>query len=230
MNGMPQHTEHGLYADDTALWTASCQIKSLTLRLQQSVDTLESWCRSWKLQIQPAKTEMIHFSSHPKKKYKNPLSVKVNNTIITPTDTTRYLGVVIDNKLRWRQHLQHVENKTATRIGLLRYLSKQAKEPNNYTMIQLYVALVRSVMLYGYPSLLTANDKVWDRLQIVQNKAARATLNLPHYTSAEYIHKITKIPKIKNHAISLLSRAITTATNNQDTIFSTHLVNILTTI
>jgi hypothetical protein len=85
-------------------------------------------------------------------------------------------------------------------------------------------------MLYGYPSLLTANDKVWDRPQIVQNKAVRATFNLPHYTSVEYIHKITKIPKIKKHAISLLSRAITAATNNQDTIFSTQLVDILTSI
>jgi hypothetical protein len=49
MSSIPQHTEHGLYADDTALWTASSQIKSLTQRLQQSVETFESWCRSWKL-------------------------------------------------------------------------------------------------------------------------------------------------------------------------------------
>jgi hypothetical protein len=173
---------------------------------------------------------MIHFSLHSKKKYKNPLSVKVNNTIITPKDTARYLGVVIDHKLLWRQHLQHVENKTATRIGLLRYLSKQANEPNEHTMVQLYVALVRSVLLHGYPSLLTANDKVWDRLQIVQNKGVRATLNLPHYTSVQYIYKITKIPKIKNYAISLLSRAITTATNNKDNIYSTQLVDILTSL
>jgi hypothetical protein len=162
MNGIPQHTEHGLYADDTALWTASSQIKSLTERLQQSVEVFERWCRSWKLQIQPAKTEMIHCSLHPKKKCTNSLSVKVNHTIITPVDTARYLGVVIYNKLLWRQHLQHVGNKTATRIGLLRYLSKQAKESNNHTMIQLYIALVRSVMLYGYPALSTAKEKVWE--------------------------------------------------------------------
>jgi hypothetical protein len=140
---------------------------------------------------------MIHYSLHPKKKYKNSLSVKVTHTIITPADTARYLGGVTDNELLWRQHLQHVENKTATRIGLLRYLSKQANEPNNHTMIQLYIALVRSVMLYGYPALSTAKEKVWERLQIVQNKAVRATLNLPHYNSVEYIHKIPKIPKIK---------------------------------
>jgi bacterioferritin (cytochrome b1) len=97
-------------------------------------------------------------------------------------------------------------------------------------MIQLYIALVRSVMLHGYPSLLTAKEKVWERLQIVQNKAVLATLNLPHYTSVEYIHKITKILKIKKHAISSLRRAITTATNKQDTIFRTHLENILNSI
>ncbi|CAF1572790.1 unnamed protein product, partial [Rotaria magnacalcarata] len=26
MNGIPPHTEHGLFADDTALWTSSHQL------------------------------------------------------------------------------------------------------------------------------------------------------------------------------------------------------------
>jgi len=68
MNGIPQHTEHGLFADDTALWTSSNKISSLSSRLQQSIDAFESWCKSWKLKLQPSKTEMIHFNTHPRKK------------------------------------------------------------------------------------------------------------------------------------------------------------------
>lgn len=65
-----EHTEHGLFAGDTALWTSSSTISNLSARLQQSIDAFENWCKSWKLKFQPTKTEMIHFTIHPRKKYK----------------------------------------------------------------------------------------------------------------------------------------------------------------
>ena len=156
MNDIPPHTEHGLFADDTALWTTSNTLTSLTQRLQQSIDAFESWCKSWKLKLQPTKTEMIHFRLHPRKKYKHPVEVKVENTIIKPLDATRYLGVIIDKQLKWRNHLQHLETKMAGRISLLRYLAKSAQEPNQKTMLNIFKTIARPVMTYGYPVLLTA--------------------------------------------------------------------------
>ncbi|CAF4887091.1 unnamed protein product [Rotaria sp. Silwood1] len=92
MNGAPEHTEHGLFADDTALWTSSNTIASLTSRLQQSIDEFQSWCNSWKLKLQPSKTELVHFTVHPRKKFKNPISVKIDDTIVKTSNSTRYLG------------------------------------------------------------------------------------------------------------------------------------------
>ena len=37
MNGISTHTEHGLFADDTALWISANTTTSLTIRLQQSI-------------------------------------------------------------------------------------------------------------------------------------------------------------------------------------------------
>ncbi|CAF4844294.1 unnamed protein product [Rotaria socialis] len=58
MNTIPAHTEHGLFADDTALWTASLQLTHLNNRLQQSINEFEKWCKAWKLTLQPTKTEL----------------------------------------------------------------------------------------------------------------------------------------------------------------------------
>jgi len=226
MNRLPTHTEHGLFADDTALWTSSNTLINLSSRLQQSIDVFESWCKSWKLKLQPTKTELIHFSIHPKKKYKHPVEVKVENSIIKPMDSTRYLGVIIDNKLDWRRHLDHIETKTAPRIGLLRYLSRTAYEPNNKTMINIFKAIVRTILTYGYPVLLTAKQNIWNRMQIIQNKALRAALGLPIYTSVEYIHKISNVPKIKDYATTLLQTSIEKATSNNDITLKTHLQDI----
>jgi len=226
MNGIPPHTEHGLFADDTALWTSSNTLSSLVSRLQQSIDEFQSWCKSWKLKLQPTKTELIHFSLHPRKKYKNPVTVKVEDTIIKPLDSTRYLGVIIDKQLNWRSHLHHIESKIAGRISLLRFLNRAATEPNDKIMLNIFKSIARTIIIYGYPVLLTANDKIWDRLQIIQNKALRAALGLPIYTSVDYIHRITNIPKIKDYAITLLQKSIQTATSNNDNTLLTHLQHI----
>ena len=167
MNGIPNHTEHGLFADDTALWTSSNTMSSLNFRLQQSIEAFESWCKSWKLKLQPTKTELVHFTVHPRKKYKNPINVKVEDTIIKPVDSTRYLGVIIDKNLNWSSHLQHIESKIVDRISLLRFLSRAAYEPNDKIMLNIFKSIARTIITYGYPILLTANDKIWERLQIM---------------------------------------------------------------
>jgi hypothetical protein len=226
MNGIPDHTEHGLFADDTALWTSSNTTSNLSSRLQQSVVAFEKWCRCWKLKLQPTKTELIHFNVHPRRKYKFEVTVKVEDTMITPKDSTRYLGVIIDKELKWNKHLQHIEKCVAPRISLLRYLSNTAQAPNEKIMINIFKSIVRTVMIYGHQVLLTAGDNIWERLQIIQNKAIRASLNLPHYISTTYIHQLTNIPKIKDYAKSLLQQSINTAINNNDVILRNNLEEI----
>ena len=227
MNRISNHIEHGLFADNTALWTSSNTISNLRSRLQQSIDEFQRWCTAWKLKLQPTKTELIHFSPRPKKKYKNPVSVKTENTTIKPVDSARYLGIIIHRKLKWRSHLNHIESKTSDRIGLLRFLSRSTAEPNDKIMLNIYKSIVRTIITYGFPVLLTGSEKTWERLQIIQNKAIRAALGLPSYTSVEYIHKISNIPKIKQYTLKLLDQAIAKARSYNDKTLETRLKDIL---
>jgi hypothetical protein len=94
-------------------------------------------------------------------------------------------------------------------------------------MINIFKSIARTLIIYGYPVLLTAKQTVWDRLQIIQNKALRAALGLPIYTSVDYIHKISTVPRIKDYAISLLHKSIQTAATNNDNILKNHLQDIL---
>ncbi len=64
-------------------------------------------------------------------------------------------------------------------------------------MQQLCKVIARTIIKYGFPVLLIASDKIWERLQILQNKAIHAALNLPSDTSVEYIHNMSNISKIK---------------------------------
>ncbi len=137
------------------------------------------------------------------------------------------MGVIIDKRLNWRSHTNHIESKIADQIDLLRFLSRSTTEPNDKIMLNIYKAIARTIITYGFPVLLTTSNKIWERLQILQNKAIRAALNLPLYTSVEYIHKISNIPKIKQYATTLLNLAIIKAQSNNEIIIEKYLKDIL---
>ena len=85
MNSIPLSVDYGLFADDTAILTSSNTTSIVRNRLQESLEGFEKWCASWKLIIQPGKTELLHFSPHPRKKYLNPIHLQVSNINIQPT-------------------------------------------------------------------------------------------------------------------------------------------------
>lgn len=227
INHINKATEYGLFADDTALWSSSNTITNLSHRLQTSIDEFHKWCNIWKLSIQPSKTELLYFSPHPRKKYKNKITIQVEGTLINPVPSAKYLGVIFDNRLNWRNHLQQLETKVTQRIILLRLLANLNPNANKKIMINLYKSLVRPIISYGSSILLKSNHKIWKRIQILQNKAVKAALGLPIYTSTNYIHTSTNLPKIKNYTISLLRKAISRAENNNDNESKENLVCIL---
>ena len=139
---------------------------------------------------------------------------------------TRYLGVIIDKQLKWRKHLEHIERGLAPRISLLWYLARSATEPNSKTMINIYKSLISSIIVYGSPIILTVDQMVWKTLQVLQNKTLRAALELPVFTSVEYIHKVSNIHKTKDYALELLHKAIQKATTNNDIVLQDHLNSI----
>ena len=62
-------------------------------------------------------------------------NVTMNNCCLKKTNSLKYLGVIIDHRLNWSQHITHVKNKVSKFIGIMyraiRYLTKSSLK--NYT-------------------------------------------------------------------------------------------------
>jgi hypothetical protein len=106
----------------------------------------EKCCSLWKLTIQPVKSELLYFCPHLQKKCKNKIEIEVGDVNITSTLSARYLGVIFDHKLDWRIYVKHIETKAASRINLLRFLSKLNPNANLNAMLTLYKSLARSII------------------------------------------------------------------------------------
>ena len=100
--------------------------------------------------------------------------------------STKYLGVFIDNKLNFEEHILTLENKIARSVGIL---SKVRYNFPLKTLLQLYHALIHPLLTYGivvwgstYPSYLS-------KLKTLQNKTMRIISGSHYCDEANPIYK-----------------------------------------
>ncbi|CAF0955956.1 unnamed protein product, partial [Didymodactylos carnosus] len=178
-----------LFADDTALWSSVNTTKSLSIRLQESVDEFVKWCRLWKLEIQANKTKMIHFTKHPRRRLKVPISIIINGQQIQQHDTVKYLEIVFDRQMRFNKQIDEIKRKASTRLGVLRYLAKNSADNSERALLTVCKNIVRLVLSYASPIFWNVDQNYWEKLQIIQNKGLRHALRVPFYTSGTYVHQ-----------------------------------------
>ena len=100
--------------------TAVCRV------LEQCVHDVQIWCYSRRLQLNPAKTELIWFGSQVNLEHlvTADVSVRVGQTVVQSSDRVRDLGVILDSSLSMRQHIAKV---TSTYFFHLRRFRKIGK-------------------------------------------------------------------------------------------------------
>ena len=104
-----------LFADDTALFVESTQ-DELQRKLDEELPKVCKWLEANKLSLNTDKT---YYQLYSNSKTKVSLSVKLNKTEIREAKTVRYLGVLIDNDLKWKSHIIHTSNIVSRNIGII---------------------------------------------------------------------------------------------------------------
>jgi len=88
-------------------------------------------------------------------------------------DSAKFLGIILDKKLTLNQHVQHVLDKSKSKINLLRSLTGYAWGANKTALIRIYRTLVRSRLEYGSEIFNTASDSTLTKLNTVHNSCLR---------------------------------------------------------
>ena len=115
-----------LYADNTSTLRISKSIQELESIYNKELSYVTDWLNANKLTLNVEKSNLVLFRST--KKTVETLNIKIKGEQIQEKDYTKYLGILIDNKLSWNCHIKHVNLKISKGIGILtklrRYLSK----------------------------------------------------------------------------------------------------------
>jgi hypothetical protein len=114
-----------MFADDVAIWTTvKNSVKNHREQLQKTMDNtinrLCTWSQKTNMEIIMPETFYQYFSLRHKSETFN---ITINNSQITKTNCTKYLGVPVDNKLNWEQHVIKTEEKVNTNLHIPKRLA-----------------------------------------------------------------------------------------------------------
>jgi hypothetical protein len=87
----------GLSADDTAILSSSQDPHEASALLQNHLNSLSHWFKSWKIKINDSKSSHVTFSLRPG----NCPHITFENKIIPHTNEVKYLGLLFDRRLSW---------------------------------------------------------------------------------------------------------------------------------
>ena len=97
--------------------------------------------------------------------------VVMQNSTLTCVTTTKFLGVIIDHKFKWNDHITYVKNKISKPLGIL-YKIRRFLDMN--TLIQMYHSFVFPYLIYCIEIWGNASAIHLEPLKKIQKKSIRA--------------------------------------------------------
>ena len=173
-----------LFADDTDLFNHDKDIFSLRVTLNQELASISKWLKVNKSSLHITKTMYMMFTR--KKTRPADVKIEIDKETISETKSSKFLWVHIDNKLKWRMHVDYVSRKVARVIGIL---IRARKVFSIECMTNLYYAFIYPYLSYCNHIWGNTYKTTLSKLQILQNKAIRIITESPHRTNNETLYK-----------------------------------------
>ena len=205
INDFPQCTpffKFTLFADDSTL---SCVFDNhdsehIASTVESELIPVHNWLKRNKLTINHKKTQFIVFSYRKKFEIRQ---LKFGNDSIKQTDSTKFLGLIIDEHLKFDKQINSICNKISKTVGIIYKLNKSMPIKILKT---LYQSLIVPYLTYGIELWYSASNTLTNRVQILQKKAVRAMNSLPFNTHTHDFFRDMQLLKLYDlHNVSLMT-------------------------
>ena len=189
-----------LFADDNPLVFTHHSWDILFTMCNQELEKFRVWCLANRLSINVNKTFYMIFSNSTYA-IENIPHVYIDGQIIVNKTDCMFLGMKLDNKLKFNLHVQYISGKVSKSIGIIFRLSKIV--PSN-VLRSLYFSFIYSYLTYciciwggTFPTHL-------NRLTILQKRIIRIITGseyLAHTNDLFYNNSLLKLPEIYEYFV-----------------------------
>ena len=181
-----------LFADDTSIFTVVHDPNSAAADINHNLINL--WASKWRMSFNPDTSKQAVEVTFSKKRYppNHPL-IFFNDTPVLKAQEQKHLGIILDSKVSFANHIKTAISKSRQGIGVLRFFSKYLPRHTLNEMFKLYVRrhLDYGDVVYHIPhSICKFSNSViltiqMEKLQSVQYSAAVAVAGAWKGTSRE---------------------------------------------
>ena len=181
-----------LFADDSTLFASDSNLKTLIDTVNDNLKTVYDWINANRLTLNIDKTKYIVF--HRKKRFdRNICNVKLGNVVLERKENIKFLGVIVDDRLSWRLHMEYVASKINKQCGIL-YLTRDCF--NREIMVKLYYALVYPFITYCHTIWGLGGKSNLEVIKRAQNRFIRTIMYQPKFAHTTELFKQLNILKL----------------------------------
>ena len=182
-----------LFADDTNIFIEHENIEQLQIDAQSVLEYIYKWFGDNRLTVNTSKSNFSIFTiTYKRNNNLIPDSLASNKGTILISDSTKYLGVTIDDNLNWKKHVNNVCNSLKSLFPIFynirKYLSDEQIKALYYTLV--YSRIKYGLVVYG------SSDSIIKPIQTLQNQLLKVLTEKPYRYSTNELHNELKVIKV----------------------------------
>ena len=190
------------YADDTTIVACDSDPKNATNKLQKYLSKAESWFKNWRIKVQDEKSTHVTFTLRKE----NCPPVYMYNKPIPQSEHVKYLGMHLDRRFTWRQHIWMKRKQLDMTLRKMYWILGKKSKLSMENKILLYKSILKPVWTYGIQLWGTASKSNIDILERFQSKYLRMITHAPWFIPNDIIRNDLNIPTVKSEITNFYKR------------------------
>lgn len=194
---LPGHSKLFSYADDLVLVVTGANKMTAA---QASLRIIEDKCRTLGLKFSRGKSKAMFMKGKAPDRH-----LHIQDTQLEWVSSYQYLGVWIQNNLKWNKEVQYLQERTSSRISALRSLASNKSGASTRTLKVFYQQAIRSIIDYAFTALVGIGRTLSSKLDAIQNQALRVIFGSPMWTKIEVLQHESGLGSIQDRVDYLVA-------------------------
>lgn len=197
-----------MYADDTVITIADKSIDTLEQHANTAIARTKIYCNNNELALNENKTVQINYTTKNK-------DVNLTLSGIQAEPSTKYLGIIVDSKLSWQQHITTLCKKLCSGIYVIRRIMHIS---DLHAAKTAYYSLFESHLMYGIVVWGGTSNANLERALVHQKRAIRCLAGIRGHESCRDAFRELKILTVTSLYIreAILHVVLNPQTRNED--------------
>ena len=107
------------FADDTSVLISGKSLSAMSQIVNTEMKLVTEWLQNNMLTLNASKSNYMIMSGQGKRYDDKNCNIFIDNTRIIRVQKLKFLGIILDDKLTWKLHIDHISSKVSKLIGIM---------------------------------------------------------------------------------------------------------------